>query len=147
LKEAVDSRNEQTLIHELPAAVALRAADPAANAAIGHFVEGPADHNVKIRRQFANLRLANGLEVHKNRFQRQRIAHAAHYHVAVVLTMSVDEDLRRQQSAAVAADGDVDMWGAAGIGNGLDRAKVILALGIGQKAAIALKIFVVAARA
>lgn len=58
--------------------------------------------------------------------------------------MSVDEQLRREDSFAVLAHADVNVWRAAGIGDRFNRAEVILALRVGQEAAVALEVFVAA---
>src|SRR5947207_1251012 len=130
-----------------PAAVALRRPNAAANAAFGRFVKRAAKHDVEIRGELADLGRADRFEIDEDRFQGERVANAAGDHVAVVLGVAIDEDLRGQHAAAVLADGNVDVRRAARIGHGLDRAEVILALRISQESTVALKILVVTARA
>ncbi len=56
--------------------------------------------------------------------------------------MAFDEQLRGVDPSAVLADAEMDVGGAAGVGDGFDRAEIIAAIGTGEEAAVALEVFV-----
>src|SRR5262249_14764147 len=81
-----------------------------------------ADHDVEGRRQLADLRLFDRLEIDQDQLPRQRVAQATKHPVPPVLGMAVDEELGRQQFAVALLDLDVNVWRAPAVRDRLDRA-------------------------
>src|SRR5436190_967977 len=58
--------------------------------------------------------------------------------------MTVDKQLRRKHALAAPADAEVNVRRAPRIGDRLDRAEVVLPLGVGQKPPVTLKVLIAA---
>ena len=75
--------------------------------ALGPVRRGEADHDVKVGRQLADLRLLDRLEIDQDQLAVERVADFAQHAVALILLVAVDEDespdgLFRQKNASKA---------------------------------------------
>src|SRR5206468_3347904 len=101
-----------------------------------------AEDDVEVRRHLADPRLLDGGEGDEDRLARLGVADAAEDAVALVAGLALDVALRRQQLLAAALDLEVDVRRPPGVGDRLDRAEVVLALGPRQEAAEPLEVLV-----
>src|SRR5262249_9640239 len=107
----------------------------------------PAQNDVELGRQLADLGILHLGELDGDRLARLGIADAAVDAVLVVARLALDVALRREQLLALALDLEVDVRRAAGVGDRLEGAEVVLAAGAGQEAAEALEVLVALAAA
>src|SRR5262249_13087482 len=88
-------------------------------------------------------------KVDEQGFPRRSILYAVQDEITRIVPVTFDMHLRREDTAPVFADCEVNVSGPElvlkRVGNGLDRAEIVLPAGIGQKPPVALEVSVAAA--
>ena len=107
------------------------------------FEGGLAQHQIKVHVPSFDRRIGDRFEITEDCGHRfWVVSQSADDTVTVVLFVTLDQKLGREQSLSVVAHGDMDMRSTAGVRHGLDRSEMILTVGVGHESSVTLEILV-----